>query len=81
MTPKEQYEARKADRKKLADLDYQLRQRTEQAMMLDMLDRFVTAAERIADALEHPPISASGAGLRFDPNSSSGFKVANTTAV
>lgn len=52
MTPKERYEARKAERRKLADMDYQLRQRTEQAMMLDMLDRFVTAVERIADALE-----------------------------
>lgn len=52
MTPKEQYEARKAERKKLKDMDYQIRQRTEQEMMLDTLDRFVTAAERIADALE-----------------------------
>lgn len=52
MTPKEQYEARKAERNNLKDLDYQVRQRTEQLMMLDMLDRFVTAAERIADALE-----------------------------
>lgn len=52
MTPKEQYEARKAERNKLKDLDWQVRQRTEQAMMLDILDRFVTATERIADALE-----------------------------
>lgn len=56
MTPKEQYEARKAERKKLADMDLQIRQRTEQAMTLDMLDRFVTAAERIADALERPQL-------------------------
>jgi hypothetical protein len=77
MTPKQQYEARKAERKKLADMDYQLRQRTEQAMMLDMLDRFVTAAERIADALERPQ-AAAPSNLTFDPNSASGFRVANT---
>lgn len=59
MTPKEQYEARKAERNKLKDLDYQVRQRTEQLMMLDMLDRFVTAAERIADALERPVVASS----------------------
>lgn len=52
LTPKQQYEQRKAERKKLKDMDYQLRQRTEQEMLLDTLDRFVTAAERIADALE-----------------------------
>lgn len=54
MTPKEQYEARKAERQKLKDMDFQVRARTEQLMMLDMMDRFVTAAERIADALERP---------------------------
>lgn len=52
MTPKEQYDARRAERKKLDAMDYQIRQRTEQAMMLDTFDRFVTAVERIADALE-----------------------------
>lgn len=52
MTPKESYEARKAERKKLRDMEYQLRQRTEQEMMLETFDRFVTAVERIADALE-----------------------------
>lgn len=59
MTPKEQYEARKAERKKLDAMDYQLRQRTEQGMLLDTFDRFVTAAERIADALErgYSPLS------------------------
>ena len=51
MTPKEQYEARKAERNKLKDMDHQLRSRTEQAMLLDMFDRFVTAAEQIAAAL------------------------------
>ena len=77
MTPKQQYDARKAERKKLEEMDYQLRQRTEQGMMLDMLDRFVTAAERIADALERPQV-VSTSNLTFDPNSASGFKVANT---
>lgn len=52
MTPKQEYEARKAERAKLKDMDYQLRSRTEQVIILDMLDRFVTATERIADALE-----------------------------
>lgn len=52
MTPKQQYEARKAERNKLKDMDFQVRQRTEQLMMLDMLDRFVTAVECIADALK-----------------------------
>lgn len=55
MTPKQQYDARKAERDKLKDMDYQLRQRTEQAMMLDTFDRFVTAVERIADAFERVP--------------------------
>jgi hypothetical protein len=45
-------------------------------MMLDLLDRFVTASERIADALERPQAQASN--LTFDPNSASGFRVANT---
>jgi len=52
MTPKEQYDARKAERNKLKDMDYQLRQRTEQMMIMDMMDRFVTAAERIAESLD-----------------------------
>lgn len=54
MTPKEQYEARKVERNKLKDLDHEVRQKTESLMMFDMLDRFVTAAERIADAMERP---------------------------
>lgn len=56
MTPKEQYEARKAERKARAaemHTNYQTRERIETADMLDMLDRFVTAAERIASALEN----------------------------
>ncbi len=54
MTPKEQYEARKAERKARADIlhnDYNARQRIEQADILDMLDRFVTAVEQIAATL------------------------------
>jgi hypothetical protein len=52
MTPKEQYEARKVERAKLKDMEFQVRERTEQMMMLDTMDRFVTAVERIADAME-----------------------------
>jgi hypothetical protein len=52
MTPKEQYEARKAERAKLKDMDVRLAQNTSAVMMLDMLDRFVTAVERIADTME-----------------------------
>lgn len=55
MTPKQQYEARKAERDKLKDLEGNVRSRTESLMMLDMFDRFVTATERIADALEGKP--------------------------
>lgn len=51
MTPKEQYEARKAERKKIADMDYQVKTRMETLAMLDIMDRFVTAVEQIADAL------------------------------
>lgn len=52
MTPKEQYEARKAEREKLKDMEAQIRARTEQLMVLDMFDRFVTAVECIANAIE-----------------------------
>jgi crotonobetainyl-CoA:carnitine CoA-transferase CaiB-like acyl-CoA transferase len=79
MTPKQQYEARKAERQKLKDLDYQVRQREEQIATLDMMDRFVTAMERIADALERPQAQAST--LVLDPNSASGFRVPNTFGV
>lgn len=53
LTPKQQYEARKAERKKLAEMDANVRAKTETVILLDMVDRFVTAAERIADAMEH----------------------------
>jgi hypothetical protein len=47
MTPKEQYEARKAARKEAANIHDK-----KEAEMVDLLDRFVTAVERIADACE-----------------------------
>jgi hypothetical protein len=47
MTPKEQYEARKAARVK-RKLDFA----EKDAEMIDMLDRFVTAVERIADVMD-----------------------------
>jgi hypothetical protein len=52
MTPKEQYEARKAERAKLKGMDVLIKENTSTIMMLDMLDRFVTAVERIADEME-----------------------------
>ena len=52
MSPKEQYEARKAERAKWKDLDFQKRQLVEGLAMFDVADRFATALERIADALE-----------------------------
>jgi hypothetical protein len=52
MTPKEQYEARKAERAKLKDMDVLVNENTTNVMILDMLDRFVTAVERIADTME-----------------------------
>lgn len=53
MTPKEQYEARKAERKRRRELEQELGRNGDEreAEMLEMLDRFVTATERIADAL------------------------------
>jgi hypothetical protein len=57
MTPKEAYEARKAERKKLKDMDYQLRQKTESLELLDTVDRLATAFERIADTLEHKSLA------------------------
>lgn len=52
MASKAEYEARKVERQKLKDLDNTVRQKTESVMLLDMLDRFVTAVERIAEAVE-----------------------------
>jgi hypothetical protein len=71
MTPKQQYEARKAARR-----EKRLDSNEKEAEMVDLLDRFVTAAERIADALERP--TGISSNLVPDPNSASGFKVSNT---
>lgn len=49
---KEQYEARKKEREKLSELDFQLRQKQEQLLTLDMLDRFVTAVELLAESVQ-----------------------------
>jgi hypothetical protein len=59
MTPKD---ARKAEREKLQELDYQFKERTEAIMMLDMVDRFVMAVEKIADAMTAPKPMAAGIG-------------------
>jgi len=46
MTPKEAYEARKAAR-----LEKRLDSNAEAVELLDVLDRFATAVERIADTM------------------------------
>ena len=56
MTPKEQYEARKAERKKQAEAREYLSQQDEIGdQVLEILDRIATAFERIADKLESSP--------------------------
>lgn len=57
MTPKEQYEARKRERKaRQEQLEYELSENEiRTAEMHDAFDRAVTALERIADALESKP--------------------------
>jgi hypothetical protein len=72
MTPKQEYEARKAARR-----EKKLDANAKESEMVDLLDRFVTAAERIADALERPQLLPTS-NLTFDQNSASGFRVANT---
>lgn len=55
MTPKEAYEARKAARieaRRAHPQQASMRHADKDEEMLDLFDRFVTAAERIADALE-----------------------------
>jgi hypothetical protein len=54
MTPKQRYDARKAHRAKLAEMDDEIRSRTEMLLLLDMFDRLVTAAEQIASTLTSP---------------------------
>ena len=58
MTPKEQYEARKAARR-----EKKMDANAKESEMMDILDRFVTAVERIADAMERPQT----AGFPIDP--------------
>lgn len=63
MTPKEAYEFRKDERAKYKELDGLVRSRTEVIAVLDVLDRFVTAVERIADVMESGSVSStSGTG-------------------
>lgn len=52
MTPKEQYEARKADCIKRREAKETLDMDSKDILMEDIFDRFVTAFERMADALE-----------------------------
>ena len=54
MTPKEAYEARKAARKTLREQSIRIQKTHDErdAEMVEFIDRFVTAVERIADALE-----------------------------
>jgi hypothetical protein len=55
MTPKEAYEARRAERKaRMSDTSFRVGSSSaeKEAELFDMLDRFVTAVERIADAME-----------------------------
>jgi hypothetical protein len=52
MTPKEAYEARKAERKSRPhDKDHEVKE----SEMVDLFDRMATAFERIAEALEKRP--------------------------
>lgn len=52
LTPKQRYEARKAERNRRREARETLNSSQESIAMEDMLDRFVTAVERIADAIE-----------------------------
>lgn len=54
MTPKEQYEERRRLRRERQESDkrFQTESQKKEDEMLDMLDRFVTATERIANSLE-----------------------------
>ncbi len=54
MTPKEQYEERRRLRKERSESDarFQSESQKQSEEILEMLDRFVTATERIANSLE-----------------------------
>jgi len=56
MTPKEQYEARRTERKERQEAATKLGRTHDEkeALMEDLLDRFVTAVERIAAAIQYP---------------------------
>lgn len=51
LTPKQKYEARKAERKAWQNLEYQKRQITETLAIMDFVDRFVTAHEQLVEAV------------------------------
>lgn len=52
MTPKEKYDARKAERKKRQEALETLGRDDANERVEEILDRFVTAVERIADVME-----------------------------
>lgn len=52
MTPKEQYEARKADRNKRREAKEVLDESDNDLELIELMDRMATAFERIADAME-----------------------------
>lgn len=54
LTPKQRYEKRKAERiERRARLEYEQTESEKQiADITDMMDRFVTAVERIADSMD-----------------------------
>ncbi len=53
MTPKQEYEARKAERRARADRGDFRGGDSKDTEMVDLFDRFVTAVERIAENLEN----------------------------
>lgn len=52
MTPKQRYEARKAERDRRRQAKETLGHEQKDILMEEMFGRFITAVERIADALE-----------------------------
>ena len=59
MTPKEAYEARKAERQKRREARETLDYEQKDIEIEEMLDRLTTAVERIADALEAEQVAPS----------------------
>jgi hypothetical protein len=66
MGSKAEYEARKAERKVRRETAA-CQSDKDSAEMMEMMDRFVTAIERIADAMEHPRRMASHGPTDTDP--------------